>query len=662
VLSVVVFHAFPQLVPGGFVGVDIFFVISGFLITRILLSDLRNGHFSLLAFYDRRIRRIFPALFAVLAVSTVVAGLLLTPTDLDLYLDSFLGTALFSSNFVFWGQAGYFDGAAELKPLLHTWSLAVEEQFYILFPLILWAAGRLRLQRRILWIGLLGSLALSVVAVRYRTDFAYYLIPSRAWELLIGAVIAIDALPEIRSRIALRNALGFAGLALILVSLFRLDRYTPFPGLAALLPCGGAALLIYSGLGGETVVGRMLSSKAIVSLGLISYSAYLWHWPILSFARYEIGPLSIVQSLAAVAVTFVLAALSWRIIERPFRHRSDPLLTATSPGEWRVVRTGLCAVAICALVGAAGKFALTDDRFVQALYGRDLMIISNQAGESGTSGGCLDSVDAQLGPDCRIGQPSQPADVAIWGDSIADSLLPAFRDAAWKHSAFAFVMHSCHPVLRATRTDSRPEYKYFGKKCRDFNERVLAELEQRDEIKTVIVVGNFSGMLNAKREGPGALVPDGYLPQMGTEQFRRMKVDRVVETLHRLTSMGKKVVVLGAYPTNNNLGAEAEARDVMAEKIDRRDFGVAIDAFDGLTGALNERLRAISGDRIQYVDPHLLFCPRAAADRFCHYDQAAPLLADGVHFSDYGNDKAAAAIMAAVHRQSVAYRVNRAGE
>ena len=660
VLSVVLFHAFPQWMPGGFVGVDIFFVISGFLIARILQDDIENARFSLLKFYDHRIRRIFPALFVVLAASTVAAVALLTPTDLDLYLDSFLGTVLFSSNFVFWGQAGYFDAAAELKPLLHTWTLAVEEQFYIFFPLVLWAAWRLHWQRRVLWIGLLGSLALSAVAVRYSADLGYYLIPSRAWELLLGAVIAVNGLPEIRGRIALRNIIGLAGLALILVSLFWFDRHTPFPGLAALVPCGGTALVIYSGIGGETLIGRALSDRRIVAIGLISYSLYLWHWPILCFARYKTGSLSILETLIAIAATFALAALSWRYVELPFRRRAKPLSSVALRSRWQVVTTGLSAIAICGVVGASGKLALADHGLVQAIYGRDMMVISSQAGESGADTGCLNSVEDQLSPDCRIGAPWRPTDVAIWGDSIADSLLPAFRDAAWNHSAFAFVMHSCHPVLGATRTDSRPEYKYFGKKCREFNERVLAELERRDEIKTVIIVANFGGMLNSRLEGPGSLVPDGYLPEMGTEEFRSMKVNRVLETLRRLTSIGKKVVVLGAYPIGNSLGAEAEARDVMAEKIDRRDFGVAIDAFDGLTGALNERLRAISNDRIQYVDPHLLFCPRAATDRFCHYDQAAPLLADGVHFSDYGHDKAVAAIMAAVHRQDHTYRESRA--
>jgi hypothetical protein len=464
----------------------------------------------------------------------------------------------------------------------------------------------------------------------------------------LGAIIAIEGLPDIRNRVPLRNALGFAGLTLILISLLWFDKHTPFPALAALLPCGGAALLVYSGVGGETFIGRMLSSKGIVSVGLISYSVYLWHWPILSFARYKLGSLSVVETLVAVAVTFALAALSWRYVELPFRHRSSPLPNPALRRDWLAVKTGLCAIAICAAVGVGGKLALTDNRLVQAVYGRDIMIISNQAGETGTELDCRDSVDDQLSADCRVGKRSRPSDIAIWGDSIADSLLPAFRHAAWNHSAFAFVMHSCHPVLRTTRTDTRPEYKSFGKKCRDFNQRVLTELERRDEIKTVIVVGNFGGMLSTKREGPGALVPDGFLPQMGAEQFRKMKVDRVVETLHRLTSIGKKVVVLGAYPTGDSLGAEAEARNVMAEKISREDLGVAIDEFDGRTGILNERLRAISDARIQYVDPHLLFCPRAATDHFCHYDQAAPLLADGVHFSTYGHDRVVAAIMAAI--------------
>jgi len=330
VAAVILFHAGFALFSGGFVGVDVFFVISGFLITSIIVDDLKAGRFSVVRFYERRARRILPALFAVMAVCVPFAYQLLSPDDLKDFAQSLAAICLFASNVLFWGESGYFDTQAELKPLLHTWSLAVEEQFYVLFPLLLVAAWRLG--RRWLPV-LIGGLAVwsfgaSVAEVGSFPAAAFYLLPSRAWQLLVGALaswLADRWRPADARRPSGRLAgecMGWAGMASILLSLFLFDERTPFPGLNAALPTLGTALVLVGASEG-TSVGRLLAWRPLVGLGLISYSAYLWHQPLFAFTRHALLA-DLPADLAAVlcAVTIVLACLSWRYIEQPFRDRS----------------------------------------------------------------------------------------------------------------------------------------------------------------------------------------------------------------------------------------------------------------------------------------------------------------------------------------------------
>lgn len=325
VSSVVLFHAGVPFIPGGFVGVDVFFVISGFLITSLILTEKAAGRFSLLSFYERRARRILPALFLVVAACIPFAWLWLTPLDLTKFARSVIAVSWFTSNLHFLGEKGYFDPVAELKPLLHTWSLAVEEQFYLFFPPLLMLVWRFA-KSRLIWIALaaaIASLAFAQWAAIKEPDLAFYVLPSRAWELLIGALLAI--LPA-RHRDALASnrfaeKLSALGLLSIVGAVLAFDRTTPTPGLLFLLPTLGAALIIVFARPG-TLTGALLGSRPFVGLGLISYSAYLWHWPLFTFARYRspAEPSAWLVAILTVA-TFALAYLSWRFVERPFRDR-----------------------------------------------------------------------------------------------------------------------------------------------------------------------------------------------------------------------------------------------------------------------------------------------------------------------------------------------------
>jgi len=330
VASVILFHAGFAVFSGGFVGDDVFFVISGFLITSIIVEELKAGPFSLLRFYERRARRILPALFVVMAACVPFAYSLLSPDDLKDFAQSLAAIALFCSNVLFWGESGYFDTQAELKPLLHTWSLAVEEQFYVVYPLLLLAAWRLGRNCLLAMIGVISvvSLCTSVVEVRDYPTAAFYLLPSRAWQLLVGAITAFatgqwkrvaDRSPS--GRLA-GEAVGWGGLAMILTALFTFDERTPFPGLNAALPTLGTALVLLAATE-RTQVGRVLAWRPLVGLGLISYSAYLWHQPLFAFTKHALlADLPTGLAIVLCALTLVLAMLSWRYIEQPFRDRS----------------------------------------------------------------------------------------------------------------------------------------------------------------------------------------------------------------------------------------------------------------------------------------------------------------------------------------------------
>lgn len=323
VVLVLLFHAELGF-TGGYVGVDVFFVISGFLITGMILKEQRTGSFQFKTFWLRRIRRILPASMAMVVAVLFAGGFLLLPKDYERLAEATVAQQLMFANIHFFKNTGYFDGPSEMMPLLHTWSLAVEEQFYLLYPCLLVAIGRL--QQRLKLATLLTIFVLSfvwnVVTVQQDPSSAFYLLPARAWEMLLGGIICFAPAPK-RVPTRLLGLMSWLGLMAIVGSAWSFDSLTPFPGWSALVPCVGTAVLIYANSLGLTQAGRWLAARPMVFVGLISYSLYLWHWPILAFARYwigeELGPY--VGSITLVA-SFVMAFLSWKFIETPFRRKS----------------------------------------------------------------------------------------------------------------------------------------------------------------------------------------------------------------------------------------------------------------------------------------------------------------------------------------------------
>ena len=321
VVPVILFHAGFELFSGGFVGVDVFFVISGYLITTILIDDIENNRFSLVNFYERRARRILPALSFVMLVCIPFAWMWLLPSQMKDFSKSVIAVSLFASNILFWKESGYFDTAAEEKILLHTWSLAVEEQYYLLFPIFIFLAWRFG-KNRVFWmiVVLAGiSLALSEWGWRNKATANFYLAPTRAWELFAGSIAAFIVQ---KRGVQANNTLSTLGLAAIIYAIFAYDKSTPFPSVYALVPVIGVVLLVLFAEK-ETLAAKLLSTKLFVGIGLISYSAYLWHQPLFAFARIRLeeAPNEFVMMLLSIA-SVLLAILSWKFIEQPFRKRN----------------------------------------------------------------------------------------------------------------------------------------------------------------------------------------------------------------------------------------------------------------------------------------------------------------------------------------------------
>jgi len=350
VIPVILFHAGFELFSGGYVGVDVFFVISGYLITSILVEDIEKDRFSLIRFYDRRARRILPALFLVMACCIPFALMWMLPNEIKNFWQSIVAVTLFASNILFWRESGYFDTAVEEKPLLHTWSLAVEEQYYVLFPIFLLLAWRFG-KNRVFWI-IVGLSAVSLLfsewGSRHSKTANFYLATSRAWELLAGSMAAFI----IKKRGVQKNEfLSIIGLFGILYATFAYDKNTPFPSLYALIPIIGVVLLILFSHK-DTFVAKLLSLKVFVGIGLISYSAYLWHQPLFAFTRirlFETPSGSIMLALSATSIG--LAYMSWRFVEQPFRRRSG--------SETGQMKSLLLSAAIASLflgVGLSGHY------------------------------------------------------------------------------------------------------------------------------------------------------------------------------------------------------------------------------------------------------------------------------------------------------------------
>lgn len=538
VLSVVAFHAAPKAFKGGFVGVDIFFVISGFLIASIILANLTGGTFSFAEFYARRVRRIFPALLTVLLTCAGLAWLVLLPDEFRQLGKHVAGGAGFIANFLLWAETGYFDAAAETKPLLHLWSLGIEEQFYIVFPFVLWLAWRWRANA--LWsIAILAaiSFAWNLTQIRENPAATFFLPLTRFWELLAGAWLAALTLRSGTSSSDAQSPLSptasqflsMSGLALLLGSILLVRKEAAFPGFLAAIPVTGAALLIFSGP--HTWINRhILSSRLLVGCGLISYPLYLWHWPLLSYARIvEGGTPSSGIRLAAVSASVILAWGTYRLIEQPLRF-----------GAHRTRKAWALAGAMLA-VGLGGLVMLRSDGFPSRLSGAGLADSAAFAWDESLNRttACQKRIGLLARHYCVVSDDSSPPGIAIIGDSNANHLYPGMVAASAGRPVLMAGQGGCAPLLGMSTRMSEGELE-----CQRVIEPALRLAATSSDIKTVVLAMMGAAYATGNRSLTGGtfeIHPVGQPPSGNRlSELRRGLRD----TLQFLAPAGKSIILV----------------------------------------------------------------------------------------------------------------------
>jgi len=559
VLPVIAFHAGFALFSGGFVGVDVFFVISGYLITSIILVEREKGRFSLAGFYERRARRILPALFVVMLACLPAAWLLLLPGDMRDFAKSLVAVPVFSSNVLFWKEAGYFDSGAELKPLLHTWSLAVEEQYYLFFPLLLlagWRFGKKQLACALAVLALVSLLA-AEWGTRNFPSAAFYLLPTRGWELLVGALLAFHLLAQPEGSNTprpLREAGSLAGVACIAAAIFLFDSETPFPGAYALLPVLGTALVILFA-DHTTHAGKWLGHRLLVGVGLISYSAYLWHQPLFAFARHRsLGEPATATLLLLCALTVLLAWLTWKFVEMPFRDRSK----TSAKTIFIAAATGAVLFIALGITGwQQGGFSARFPAFVQKmdLTRKEFRRVQKNCSATPAVAGA---------PTCTLGNAGNLTGVML-GDSHAEALADALGEKlAEKNLGMRLLSATgCAPIAGVQRRE------YPG--CAAHNDNAHAFVLASQQIHRVVLMARWTLALEESRydngeggveggesvhldatpgisaEG-GAVAQDGTAASSGTDaRFRRVAA-QLVTTVHTLLAAGKQVVLVYPVP------------------------------------------------------------------------------------------------------------------
>lgn len=605
VLAVVTYHAFPALAPGGFVGVDVFFVISGFLISSLIIEDARNGQFSYRNFYARRVKRIFPALVLVLFTCMVIGWFCFLPDEFQMLGRHVFAGAGFWINFTFYREAGYFDVQAVYKSLLHLWSLAIEEQFYLLWPpviaLSVWLRWRIA---TVALVTILASLAACLVITRSSPSAAFYLPWYRAWELLCGAFLAcVPTIAGDADRASPSRLASGLGLLLILVSVFAFSGKDPFPGWRAVLPVAGTSLLIAAG--SQAGINRtILAHPAAVSIGLISYPLYLWHWPAISIPEI-IGAGGTSARIAGVLVSFALAWATYRIVERPVRRSPN------STAIWL-----LLAIVAIGAIGLAAKRSIILPRS----YSPELLDILDAKADWLSPYEAAPPISYNGATFWKDGSNQEEA--LIIGDSNAEQYFVRMQELVRSGRAnlspvFA-IKGACLPIP-GVAPDETPS-------CEDYILRAF-EYARTANVRTVAVAAQWLYAENPDRyhlrsnEGPLALSgPKG----------RAAAFDRLRDQLLELRKLGKRTIVISSIPAGDAFAPAA--------RIERTFYGVHLlparqptrqEAMAPQAEVLAQLARAARESGSELIDPARYLCtPRCVSAS----ENGAPIYKDSTHF------------------------------
>lgn len=630
VLAVVLNHAGISLFAGGYIGVDIFFVISGYLITTIIVREIESNDFSIIRFYERRIRRILPALFGVVAFTVVVCAVMYDSAKFAEFGKSFIATTLFASNINFWRESGYFDAPSQLKPLLHTWSLAVEEQFYIFFPILMFLI--FRYARKFIPAILLSiaflSFGFAVASVAKDPSAAFYLAHLRAWELLVGAILALRLIPAGISK-KYGNVIGLLGLGMVLFPIFQYSESTKFPGVSALLPVLGAAFIIFSGSEEKSFANHFLSLPPLVFIGKISYSLYLWHWPIIIFSKYySIRPLTTIQLSGVLIITLIISTISWRFIESPFRNKNfmstRQIYAFAASGMVVMLTTG---AAIYFLHGFPER------------QGLEYLNHNSKKEEAWRFTEC--NINASDDPQgitpCQIGNKNSIPSFLIWGDSHAPTYGKAIHSSASNVGISGILTYSqgCPTLLHMT-----PNPQVGDIPCLAYHEMVLKYLEEHPEIKTVILASRWTIWIEETRykqeEGAAPYLTDALneLPDSANgEELFTLGLERTIQTIK---GMGRDIVIIAPAP---EIGYDVPSANFIASRTGRDINQIIAPTIDEYLNR-NKKTFAIFKSfeeryGIQIIEPWKLLCQdgicRAAID-------GIPLYNDDDHLSVFASE------------------------
>ncbi|MEP2530313.1 acyltransferase family protein [Shimia sp.] len=610
VLAVVLYHFGLPGLSGGFVGVDIFFVISGFLIGGILWREkTMTGRLSLGRFYLRRIRRLAPAYVAMSAAVLVVGWVILLPYDFRETAKGVIAATVYLSNVLFFRQSGYFDGAAEDKVLLHTWSLSVEEQFYLFLPLVFLLLGRSRGAMIGAFVALFVlSLASSIPMTSRAHTAAFYLFPFRAWELLAGVLLAVWG-AERATDWRYGAWLSWAGLALVLAGIAFIQPGYGFPGWQALIPVAGTVLLLLNGQHANPV-NRALSMRGPVAIGLISYSLYLWHWPVLTLSTYVRGAYSgIIETGLWIGLCLVLAALSWRFIEQPVRGAKN--LTG------RGVLAG-AALASVLLVGASAVIFRADG--LPGRFGQETQV------HIAASGDFLQDFSRCTTPDtgplkgletCPIGPADQTATLLIWGDSHVRAFYEGLALAAQEQGRAALVIWraGCPPVFDLEKIENSATATQ-NRACRAANDQIRAAIEATPDIRDVLLIGRWAYYATGTGIGIDAHntitlqgVTDAGLPQ------DQLLAQALKDTIASLSVRDLNVFVLRQPPEIDAYAAPDMARALAHKRITPQDARkvAQVTRSDAERRAASGQ-NAVDASGAQVIDPWPMLCDQFLCD------------------------------------------------
>ncbi len=601
VALVVIFHAWPSALAGGFVGVDVFFVISGFIITRQIFSEMETGSFSFVSFLGRRARRLIPAAFVCCLLVTAVAALVLMPDALARYSESLAAVWTMTANFYFFSSSGYFDTPSAEAPLLHMWSLAVEDQFYLTWPLLLLLLSRRLMTRPRIIAAVLGLAALSLLhsahSAATNPTLAFYLPFSRAFELLAGCALALGY-PLVKS-IAPRTriALDTIGLLLVVLSPAFLHSGVPFPGFAVVPTIIGSVLLIGAGLYGPTPISRLLSARPVVMTGRMSYSIYLYHWPAIAFSTYWLGRAPHAGEAAVIVLTgLALAALSWLLVEQK---ATQALRLYHLPATTLLKRTAVAGTFFCLLAMIGGFTHGLPQRLDEPAYE-----VYSSASEGNPLRATCDGYDRAFRHNtyCSFGPaPKKGAsyDVAIFGDSNADHFVPMIAALTEKAglSGRQVTQSSCAPLIGAAYDRAQ----YIEEDCARYQETILQFLDRNPNLKLAVLSWawvNYGGIAHANRVSAAS----------GSQEARSFS-EFAAATIAIFRKRGIEVLIVGQVPHLDSFSLRCLA-DAARRDTEETDCTMSRQAVDRQLDAYQAVVQKIDDDDtgVWFLDMRKLLC------------------------------------------------------